>query len=189
VAGTVVVVVAGTVVVVAGTVVVVPPPLANEIVCRLLKLPLDDTAVMKHWTTAQSTVPPAGSFWLTNVRVTVTVWVKLPEESAEKVPRVGELAPVPLGRSAVSVMKPETPVPLFENPAPITLTEAESGRFCPSLGVTSTVTPGWSPLCGVARAAPTKPTEKTMPRARAARWRRSSRFTTLSRDEECEEPA
>jgi hypothetical protein len=115
-------------------------------------------------------VPPASG---TKVWETVTGLTNPPALLLVKVPIVPEMIVVPLGRSADWTRIPDV---FAGKPAPVTVSEAGLPRFCPSFGVRSSVTVGWSPDCGVAMATPTPLTVKAMNRASAALWRRTRRF-------------
>jgi hypothetical protein len=80
-----------------------------------------------------------------NVRVTVTLEVKVPELLLVKEPIGAERAVVPSGSSAACTMDPDTPKPPEAKPAPVTVRLAVSGRFWPLFGLRSMVRPGCSP--------------------------------------------
>jgi hypothetical protein len=155
---------------------VVPPP-AKEMVWRELAFPLLVNASTWQLTPValQSMgLPPASG---TNVCETFTLVTNPPVEREVNVPIVPEMIVVPLGRSADSTRIPEV---LAGKPAPVTVSVAGLDRFWPSFGDRSSVTPGWSPDCGVAMATPTPLTVKAMNMASAALWRRAMRFMRRS---------
>jgi hypothetical protein len=108
---------------------------------------------------------------------TLTVLVNAPPLLAVNVPIVGPTTVVPFSSSADWTRMPDE---FAGKPAPVTWMVDGLGRFSPSFGDTSSVTPGWSPDCGVAMATPTPLTVKAMNRASAARWRRAMRFMKRS---------
>jgi hypothetical protein len=118
--------------------------------------------------------PPASG---TNVWETLTGVENVPAPLEVKVAIVPEMTVVPLGRSADWTRMPDV---FAGKPAPVTVSVDGLGRFWPSLGLTSSVTFGWSPDCGVAMATPTPLTVNAMNRASAARWRRAMRFMKRS---------
>ena len=84
-------------------------------------------------------LPASVKVWLT-----FTVALNVPEPLLVKEPSELESAVVPFGSSAACTRIPVTPALLLAKPAPVTWMNEGEGRFWPSPGVTSRVTPGWS---------------------------------------------